>query len=272
MTVWSAERAVICLFSIRSWTFETSAGSLTIWRWPLKMSAAESPSSWATFWIRASRSAAGIHDGAVEPLDLRRGLVRMIEHLLLDRAEDRLHPMGDADHDTRTHADSFTHDYPVSGFEGGQTSRASRRRRDRLGRGKTALTPEAQGAPPESVPPTPGLRGLASGIPVRGRRRRRNSASKAWTEAERSANQLQFPYHFPGVRPLTPFVATIHWRQGISGPSPRPYLTRRDRRAVAPMGSRSDPQASWLTPAATATGWGGLPSFPRARSTTADRI
>ena len=57
------------------------------------MSAAESPSCWATLWISASRSAAGIHHGAIEPLDLRRDQPGMVERLLLARAEHRVDPV-----------------------------------------------------------------------------------------------------------------------------------------------------------------------------------
>src|SRR5262249_37911202 len=93
-----------------------------------------------------------IHHGPVEALDLRRGLARMVEHVLLDRAEDRLDPMGDADHDTRTHADSFTHDYPVARFDGGQTAWEFRPRKVTLGRRIKQLAPEHWGTPPESIP------------------------------------------------------------------------------------------------------------------------
>ena len=68
----SADSAVSCWFSIRSWTFARSAGSLTICRWLLKMSASAPPSSCATLSTIASSSAADAGHGAVEPLDLRR--------------------------------------------------------------------------------------------------------------------------------------------------------------------------------------------------------
>ena len=71
-----------------------------------------------------------LRHGPVEPLDLRRDQARVVEGLLLDRAEHRLHAMGNADHDSRTDTDSFTHDEPVSRFRGDRTEHALRGRRD----------------------------------------------------------------------------------------------------------------------------------------------
>ena len=59
--------------------------------------------------------------GPVEPLDLGGNLAGIVQGLLFDRAEDRLHAVGDAHHDARTHADSFTHVEPVSQFRDDRT-------------------------------------------------------------------------------------------------------------------------------------------------------
>ena len=80
------------------------------------MSASEAPSTSATFWTMASRSAADAATARSNALDLRGDQARVVERLLLDRAQDRLHAMRDADHDSRTDTDSLTHDEPVSRF------------------------------------------------------------------------------------------------------------------------------------------------------------
>ncbi len=148
MTDCKAESAVICLPLISSWTLDTRAGSLTICWWPLKMSAAESPSSWATFWISASRSATESMTARSNRSSSAGDLPGMFERLLLHRAEHRLDPMGDAHHHPRTHADSFTHDYPVSVCEGGRTTRMLNP--GTYGAGRTNTTD-----PPLDLPPDP---------------------------------------------------------------------------------------------------------------------
>ena len=48
--------------------------------------------------------------GAVETLDLGRDLAGIGEHLRLARPEDRVDPVGDADHDARADRNSLVHD------------------------------------------------------------------------------------------------------------------------------------------------------------------
>ena len=71
--------------------------------------------------------------GPVEALDFRRNQARVVESLLLDRAQHRLHAMGNADHDSRTDTNSLTHDEPVSRFRGDRTEHALHGRRHRTG-------------------------------------------------------------------------------------------------------------------------------------------
>ncbi len=59
--------------------------------------------------------------GPVEPLNLVGDLVGAVQGLFFDRAEDRLHAVGNPHHDARTHADSFTHVEPVSRFRDDRT-------------------------------------------------------------------------------------------------------------------------------------------------------
>ncbi len=58
----------------------------------------------------------GLGDGPVELVDLGGNLAGVVQGLLFERAEDRLHAVCHAHHDARTHADSFMHDEPVSRF------------------------------------------------------------------------------------------------------------------------------------------------------------
>ena len=66
----------------------------------------------ATFWTMASSSAAEAATARSNRSISAGTRPGSVERLRLDRAEDRLHAMGDADHDARTDPDSFMHDEP----------------------------------------------------------------------------------------------------------------------------------------------------------------
>ncbi len=80
------------------------------------MSAAEAPSSWATFSTSVPSSAAASLTARSNSIDFSGNLRWVVQRLLLDRAEDRFHAMGNPNHDSRTDPDSFRHDEPVSRF------------------------------------------------------------------------------------------------------------------------------------------------------------
>ena len=192
------------------------------------MSAAESPSSWATFWIRASRSAADSATARSKRSISAGDLAGMVERLLLDRAEDRLHPVGDAHHDTRTHADSFTHDDPVSRFSmadrhpGHPTSERIRPGR----RGSTGSRPEDIGR----SRPVPISRDRASRAPRSSSSEvvgRGNSASKVQAGSIASGN------HHSNFRTGTRVVRHFSPLAGDDLPGDRVY--RRRRRVYIPL-------------------------------------
>ena len=107
--VCSAERAVKCWTSIRSWTLASSAWSLTICRW-----------LWKMLGLGAAELLGDLRDdrlelrdrerhGALETLDLGRDLARVGQHLRLARPEHRVDSVGDPDHDARADRNSFVH-------------------------------------------------------------------------------------------------------------------------------------------------------------------
>ncbi len=90
-----------------------SAGSLTICKWLLKMSASEAAELLGDLLDERLQLGRRLRDGPVEALDLSGDLAGIVEWLRDRGAEHRLHAVGDPDHDSRTDTDSLTHDEPV---------------------------------------------------------------------------------------------------------------------------------------------------------------
>ena len=126
MTVWSADSAVSCWFSIRSWTLDTQRRVVDDLEVALEDVGRRVTQFLGDLLDEGLQIGRRVRHGPVEPLHLARHLAGLLERLGADRAEDRLDPIGDPDHHARTDPDSFTHDNPVSRDDHGRTSRATR--------------------------------------------------------------------------------------------------------------------------------------------------
>ena len=80
------------------------------------MSAADAPSSCGNLLDKRAQVGRRFPHRPVNSIDFSGNVCWIVQRLLLDRAKDRFHAMGDANHDSRTDSDSFRHSEPDSRF------------------------------------------------------------------------------------------------------------------------------------------------------------